>query len=463
MSGAILDAIVIGAGPAGLGAATLLAEHGADVVLLDEQCSPGGQIYRGIERTTKLLTRILGQEYQHGSELATRLRASSASYRPGVSVWQVTPEREVWLTGGGSSERLNARAIIVATGALERPVPLPGWTLPGVMTAGAVQILLKTGGIVPSGLVLAGSGPLLYLLAAQCVAAGAPPGALIDTTSRKNERAALRFLAALMRAEARRILRKGLALKAVIRRAGIPTWRHASDLRIEGDAKVERVSFVSGGRRQLIEAAIVALHEGVIPHQQMTRAIGCAHEWDTRQRCFKPKLDAWGNSTVPGVLVAGDGGGVGGALAAEHMGRVAALEVLHQLGRVSLETRDTLAAPSRQALAAQLALRPFLDTLYAPRAEILRPADDVTVCRCEEVTAGRIRNAARHGAQGPNQAKSFLRAGMGPCQGRICGPVVTEILAETLGRTPEAVGYYRIRPPLKPVTIGELAALDAAE
>ena len=112
---------------------------------------------------------------------------------------------------------------------------------------------------------------------------------------------------------------------------------------------------------------------------------------------------------------------------------------------------------------AQLALRPFLDALYAPREEILRPADDVIVCRCEEVTAGQIRDAARQGAQGPNQAKSFLRTGMGPCQGRICGPVVTEILAGTLGRDPNAIGYYRIRPPLKPITIGELAALDLVE
>jgi bacterioferritin-associated ferredoxin len=108
----------------------------------------------------------------------------------------------------------------------------------------------------------------------------------------------------------------------------------------------------------------------------------------------------------------------------------------------------------------KLALRPFLDTLYAPHVEILCPADEVMVCRCEEVTTSRIPDAARHGAQGPNQAKSFLRAGMGPCQGRICGPVVTEILAETLGQTPDTRGYYRIRPPLKPVTIGELAALD---
>jgi NADPH-dependent 2,4-dienoyl-CoA reductase/sulfur reductase-like enzyme len=460
MSTPMRDVAVIGAGPAGLAAATLLAEQGLDVVLLDEQEAPGGQIYRGIERSTPALSHILGGDYAHGASLAAALRASSAAYRPRTAVWQVTPEREIWMTSSGRSELVTARAIIVATGALERPVPVPGWTLPGVMTAGAVQIALKTAALAPEGLVLAGSGPLLYLLGAQCITAGAPPAALIDTTSRENEQAAIRYAAALLHGEARRMVRKGLALKAAIRKAGVPIWRYASDLRIEGDGRAQRVSFSSGGRCHVINASLVALHEGVIPHQQMTRAIGCAHQWDAGQRCFRPVLDQWGNTSVAGILVAGDGGGIGGAVAAEHAGRLAALEVLHQLGRLPTAERDRRAIPHRRAHAAQLALRPLLDALYAPREEILRPADEVVVCRCEEVTAGRIREAARQGAQGPNQVKAFLRAGMGPCQGRICGPAVTEIMAGELARDPEAIGYYRIRPPIKPITIGELAALD---
>jgi bacterioferritin-associated ferredoxin len=346
---------------------------------------------------------------------------------------------------------------------LQIVVPVPGWTLPGVMTAGAVQIALKTAGLVPEGLVLAGSGPLLYLLAAQCITAGAPPIALIDTTSLANQRAALRHLPALAGREARTMLRKGLALKAKIRRARIPTFAHAHDLRIEGEGRAERISFISGGPRRTLPASVIALHEGVIPHQQMTRALGCTHVWDNAQRCFRPVLDEWGATDLPGIYVAGDGRGIGGALAAEHDGRLAALAVLCQLGRLSAEARDAQAVPHVKAKAAVLALRPFLDALYAPRAEMLQPADDVLVCRCEEVTAGQVRAAARQGAQGPNQAKAFLRAGMGPCQGRVCGTLVTEILSGSLGRKPEEVGYYRIRPPLKPITIGELAAMENEE
>jgi NADPH-dependent 2,4-dienoyl-CoA reductase/sulfur reductase-like enzyme len=170
--------------------------------------------------------------------------------------------------------------------------------------------------------------------------------------------------------------------------------------------------------------------------------------------------DAWGRSSVPGVLVAGDAAGIGGARAAEHAGRLAALAALHRLGRLDAAARDRLAAPERQALASHRALRPFLDALYAPPAAILTPADAVAVCRCEEVTAGAIRAAVRQGCLGPNQAKAFLRAGMGPCQGRMCGPVVSEIIAAERGVSVAETGFLRIRPPIKPITLGELAGVE---
>ncbi|WP_330848839.1 (2Fe-2S)-binding protein [Mangrovicoccus ximenensis] len=115
------------------------------------------------------------------------------------------------------------------------------------------------------------------------------------------------------------------------------------------------------------------------------------------------------------------------------------------------------------ALKADAAIRPFLEALYAPAEEVLRPADTVTVCRCEEVTAGAIRKAADLGAPGPNQVKSFLRAGMGPCQGRVCGLVVAALIAERRGTTMDETGYFRIRPPLKPLKLEELAEFTPVE
>jgi NADPH-dependent 2,4-dienoyl-CoA reductase/sulfur reductase-like enzyme len=332
------------------------------------------------------------------------------------------------------------------------------------MTAGAVQILLKSAALTADEpLVLAGSGPLFYLLAQQCLAAGARLSALLDTTSAENERAALAHLPAAVLGGGMPYLRKGLKLRSAIRKSGVPWFRHVTKLRIEGTEVVTGVTFESHGQTERLPARLVALHEGVIPAQQMTRSLGLDHGWDVVAHCFRPTVDAWGNGTLPGILVAGDGAGIGGARAAEYAGRLAAFEILRRLDRIDGPTRDRLAEADRRGLAAHLAIRPFLDQLYAPRPEILQPADEVTICRCEEITAGAVRAVAAQGCPGPNQAKSFLRCGMGPCQGRLCGPIVTEVMAGALGRPAEAIGYYRIRPPLKPVTLAELAAMDAAE
>jgi octopine oxidase subunit A len=454
------DVAVIGAGPAGLAAATLMAEQRSRVVLLDEQAEPGGQIYRGIERAAHhaaLLT-ALGDDYQHGAGLVARFRASGAAYRPGSLVWQVTPQREVWFSNGGRSQEMEAMAVVLATGAMERPVPLPGWTLPGVMTAGALQIMLKSSGVVPDEpFVIAGSGPLLYLLVQQCLAVGARPRAVLETASRANAWRALPYLPVAMRS---RDFTEGLAMIAGLRRSGVRRFRHVSDIQIEGTDAVSGIKFRSGGKEHRLATRLVALHEGVIPAQQMARSIGCAFTWDATQRCFAPVVDEWGNSAIDNVLIAGDAAGIGGARVAEHTGRLVALEALRRIGRIEAARRDTMASTDWQARHTHLAIRRFLDALYAPRGEILRPADDVLVCRCEEVTAAALREVVRQGCLGPNQAKAFLRAGMGPCQGRLCGPVVSEIIAAARGVSPAEAGYYRIRPPLKPIAVGELIASE---
>ena len=442
------DCIIVGAGPAGMAAATKLASHGADVVVLDEQPAPGGQIWRGIERADPGLRAVLGDDYAAGAAAVAAFRASGAEYRPGQSVWNISPGLEIWTTSPQGPGHLAGRTVLLAVGAMERPVPVPGWTLPGVMGAGGVQILLKTAGLVPRGLVLAGNGPLLYLLAAQCIAAGAPPAAILDTARPQDLLPALR----LLRPSAWPYLRKGLMLHGAIRAAGVAWHRGVTDLRLLGSGRVQAARFKIDGQDTEIPADLVALHEGVIPAQHAARVAGCEHVWDIAQACFRPVLDGVGASSVPGLFVAGDAGGIGGARAAVHGGRIAAAAVLRQLGR----TVDVGA--DRGAHAAHMAIRPFLDRRYRPTA--LVPADDVTVCRCEEVSAGALRAAVAQGCQGPNQAKSFTRAGMGPCQGRMCGTTITTILADALGRTPGDIGHARVRPPLKPLTVAELAAAD---
>src|SRR5688572_25307472 len=186
------DVAVVGAGPAGLAAATLAAQAGLSTVVFDEQPSVGGQIHRAIRETPVTDRKILGSSYWRGAELARAFEASSAEYVPGATVWSLTREREIGISVGGRAHLTRARRVIICSGALERPFPIPGWTLPGVMTAGAAQILLKSAGLVTAGkTVLAGCGPLLWLLAWQYLNAGAKIDAILDTTPRENRVRAL--------------------------------------------------------------------------------------------------------------------------------------------------------------------------------------------------------------------------------------------------------------------------------
>jgi bacterioferritin-associated ferredoxin len=178
-------------------------------------------------------------------------------------------------------------------------------------------------------------------------------------------------------------------------------------------------------------------------------------------------VDEWGRTSLPTVAVAGDAAGIAGAAAAVPSGRLAALDAAHLLGHIAEAERDRRAAPLRAELAREIAIRPFLDALYRPADPVLCPEDDIIVCRCEEVTAGQIRRAVRLGAQGPNQVKAFIRCGMGPCQGRICGPVASAVIARARNVPIEEVGTFRPRAPYKPITLGALAGIappaDAAE
>lgn len=454
------DLAIIGAGPAGMAAAATAARAGLSVCVLDEQPHAGGQIYREVERAAGRRGAILGKDYTRGAPLVAGLRAGGITHLAGAVVWSIEDGFRISCTRDGAAAQISAHRVLLATGALERPMPLPGWTLPGVMTAGAGQILLKQSGVLARRAVLVGSGPLLYLIAAQMVRAGKPPLALVETQTRADMLRAMRHLGGALRGW--RYLLKGLGLLSEIIRAQVPRHIGATGIAIEGAEQAEAVRFTCGNTGHRIACDTVFLHHGVVPNTQAARALGVMHAWDAGQACFNPTVDDWGHSNVPGVFIAGDGAGIGGAKVAECAGRLAALKVAQELDHLSVAERDRQAAPLRSARSRELAARPFLDAAYPPCTEAMAPDDATVICRCEEVTAGKIRGYAKLGCLGPNQAKAFGRAGMGPCQGRYCGLTVTAILAEANGQTHDATGYYRIRPPLKPVTLGEVAAMEPA-
>ena len=457
---AAFDLVVVGAGPAGLAAAAEAAGLGLSVLVADENAAAGGQIFRAVATTPLAGSDVLGSEYRAGEALVRALDESAAAFAPRTSVWMVDPGPDgafsVGLFAAGEARLVAARFVLLAPGALERPFPIPGWTLPGVMTAGAGQALLKASGIVPEGpTVLAGTGPLLFLVAAQYARAGVPIAALLDTTPRANWRGALGAAPGFLVSA---YARKGAALLAEARRAA-PVVAGVTALAAIGEGAVREVAYEAQGSRRRLAARTLLLHQGVVPQVNLAIAAGCIHRWNDERLAFEPQRDFSGETTVPGVFVAGDAGGIAGAAAAAASGRIAALAIAARAGRLDAAARDARAAPLRRALARALHGRRFLDRIFRPADRFRIPADDVPVCRCEEVAAGAIRAATARGAQGPNQAKAFLRAGMGPCQGRLCGLTVSEIMAQASGRTVEEIGHFNLRNPVKPITLGALAAL----
>ena len=458
------DVVVVGAGPAGMTTASCLAESGVRVLLLDEHTAPGGQVYRSVEKVTDKRPadlNVLGSHYRSGSKAVERLHSSGAQYWPGTSVWEISAAEEAALAVGvvrdGRARMIQAGHIVLATGAMERPTPFPGWTLPGVMTVGAAQTLLKSSGLVPEGrIAVAGSGPLLYLYISQLIKAGKKPQVILDTRPRASLQIKLSVLAALTVDPASMF--RGLGWMREVRRE-IRVRERVHRLRASGVEKLSSISYESCDRQFTNEVDLLLVHDGVIPNTWLAMSAGCRHHWNVQQRCWVPDITGAGQTSRQSVSVVGDAAAIIGADASVLHGEAVACEVAaclegKQPGVVGNAAHPLLAWQHRT-------LRRCLDQFYPPAQEFELPPDDETVvCRCEEVTAGEIRRVAALGCVGPNQGKAFTRCGMGPCMGRKCGVTVSRLIAEHHGLSMHEVGHYRIRPPVKPINVGQLADLE---
>lgn len=452
------DLIIIGAGPAGMIAAGVAARAGATVALFDEQARAGGQIFRNAAVNDQSLA-YLGKDYFAGRALIDGLNHPNISHHTSASVWRIEPGPRIVWSNGETSRICSARHILLAVGAQERSVPFPGWTIPGVMPVGAAQVLMKSSGLLPKDTILAGSGPLVYLVAAQLIDAGQPPKALVETQTSRMMWEALKFLPGALRGTP--TLLKGLGLIQKIRSARIQRYQSAAQFKASALQNGEvSFTFVSRGKTHVLETDLLLVHQGVVPSTHISRSAGIDHVWDEQQFSYRPvTLNRWGETNIPAMHVAGDGSGIGGADAAIASGHLAALNLLFRLGRLDKADRDRLAAVPAKALSRAMSVRPFLDTAYAPSQEFLVPRNDTIVCRCEDVRASEIVRSVNGGATGPRQVKAAVRTGMGPCQGRMCELPVQGILSSK-GIAPDAP---RARSPIKPVKLGEIAALPLTE
>ncbi|MGA1327008.1 MAG: FAD-dependent oxidoreductase [Rubrivivax sp.] len=457
-----VDVLVVGAGPAGLSAAVAAARMGARVVVLDERPQSGGQYFKPLAPSHRSEAPPDAQ-FAAGERLVRQARDLGVTVHQEVTVWGAESPQEVVAVVEDVETVFRPRRLILATGAYERPVPFDDWTLPGVMTTGAAQTLVRAYRVSPGQrVVIAGNGPLNLQLAVEMVRAGVEVVALLES-SPPPWRAAPGTVARAW-AHAPDLMAQGLGYLAQLRRRGVRVqWGHAV-VAARGEQRLQQVDIApldadgqpDASRLRSLQADVLCLGYGFIPSTEIARALGCEHEWvDAHLGYLRTRTDEDGLTSVPGVYAVGDGSALGGARVALARGTLAGCAAAVSLGQPDAPTvRDRARAALGRAQRFQTAL---WDIFRAPPVRIGNLPAHTVVCRCEEITLGQLSQAIDQGFDSLGALKRMTRLGMGRCQGRYCACSAAKLLHERCGRAPQPEQGFAPRLPAKPVPAASLA------
>ena len=441
------DVLVVGGGAAGLNAAMAAREEGAEVVLLDERRAGGGQYFKQSHDPS---ARPLDGQQAEGARLLARARAAGPRILAGAEVWGAFDGPEILAADETTSYAIRPRDLVVATGAYERPEPIPGWTLPGVMTVGAAQTLWRSYRTLPGARVaVLGNGPLCSQVALELARGGAEIVLLAEAAPHPMRRAAA---SALMSRRDPGLAAKGLATIAALRSRRVPVEWGARAVAVTSQDDALAVTWTRGGAERTVTADAVLLNHGFQPQNEILRLLGCAATHDACFDQMRVDRDERMATSVQGVFAAGDCCGLGGAPAAAIEGRIAGRAAAGGAGPTPAETR---------ALARHRAFQAALWRVFEappPRMEDCGP--DAIVCRCEEVRRTAIDAALEVGATDIGAIKRATRVGMGRCQGRYCASALAGYLSRRTGRPMHDRALFAPRVPIKPV---DVAAITAGE
>lgn len=445
------------------------ARAGLRPTLIDEAPQLGGQVYRQLPKDFRIDdSQQLGNDFARGERLRREFETvgNRIDVLLNTNVLAVWPNHEILWARDQQSGVLHAEQLIIASGAYDRPMPFPGWTLPGVMTAGGVLTLLKTMRVRPGRRALvAGTGLLILAVARRLHEMGVEVTSILDAghppwadggfpkewgewSSIEDAQDHLECLTA----------------------ASIPLLSNYAVFEAHGANEVQAASFgpldpatwqPRKEHRQRVEVDTIVTGFGFVPNTELTELAGCKHHHVSDLGGWVPLRDNLMRTTVPGIFAVGDGAGIGGVLIALEEGRVAGITAAEEAGFIDPEEAARRRLGPLERLSSLAQLRTTLSEISRIRPGLLDlVTPDTLACRCEEVQFADVQAAIDEGARDLQAVKLLTRLGMGACQGRNCAPHVGMHLCLATGRCAADVGRINPRPPLKPVTLGVLAAME---
>jgi NADPH-dependent 2,4-dienoyl-CoA reductase/sulfur reductase-like enzyme len=454
------DVLVIGGGPAGLMAAIASARAGAVTALVDERPVSGGQYFKQPHAGLAHDTASDDSQFAEGRGLIRRAKAAGIAFIEGVVIDAPSAGQIVIVTHGQRIDITPTR-LVIATGAYERPRPVPGWTLPGVMTIGAAQTLLRSYGVLPGRRILvAGNGPLNLQVAVELARAGADIVAVCESAPSPQARHLAPIAA--MALTSPELTLQGWGYLRELRRRSIPVHYGTGLAGIRPGLSAHWVD--AQGSRRDVEVDCVCMGYGFLPSNQLLRLLDCRHDYDERHRQLVTVRDTDLRTTVANVFAVGDCCGLGGARAAMAEGTIAGMIAAAEARGTRFDHgQQSALSKVRRALKRHRRFQAALWQVFAPLPlPDLRP-DDCLICRCESVAASAVTSIVRAGSDSIGSLKRQSRLGMGRCQGRYCIPEAVECLSRIDGTLPNEYSFAAPRPPIKPVPIGVLQAIDRRE
>lgn len=462
------DPVIVGSGPAGLSAAIHLAKHNVKCVLIDEASKVGGVVYRGPLRSGVSLE-YLGDKYKNAMESLhseyQRRRGLIQERLNSRVIGVENNERLIVLNDRDDLLEVPFSQLVLATGCHERSVPFPGWTLPGVMLLGGMQLQIKSSAVRPAGpVVIVGTGPLLPLVACQLCKAGVEVAGVFEVGTFNSF--TTEVVALLNKPQ---LLLDGLSMLAWLKQHGVPMHYGWSIIEARGQDELSEVvvaPYDNDGhpdlsRAMTIAARTVACGYGFLPRTQLSQLMGLEHAYRD-DGTLAPVVNDALRTQHQNIYVAGDLAGIKGGEAALLQGAIAALGILEQRGVLTPIGVDSERQYLHARLARNIRFRAAFNRISMRGADLLRlPREDTLICRCENVTRAQIDAAINQGMRDLVSLKMRTRISMGDCQGKMCIGYCVDRLRQ-LTRLID-VGWTRPRFPLEPIPFGAFMPNDSEQ